>query len=57
VNDFINSAVQLSESTGEEVKDSRLDSLKSLCEDLMGITRVDEKYIIFNQIFNSILMK
>ena len=57
MNDFINSAVQLSESTGEEVKDSTLDSLKSLCEDLMGITRVDEKYIIFNQIFNLILMK
>ena len=57
MNDFINSAVQLSESTGEEVKDSTLDSLKSLCEDLMGITRVDDKYIIFNQIFNLILMK
>jgi hypothetical protein len=45
VYDFINSAVQLSESTGEEVKDSTLDSLKSLCEDLMGITRVDEKFM------------
>jgi hypothetical protein len=35
----------LSDSIGENVKNSILNNLKAFCEDLMGIKRVDENFL------------